>query len=184
MKDLLRPLAVFMVGIFLFAGFAAPFQAAAQAESVVVMTLANGTQISMTQAQLAALAAQPGVTLSTTAAITASQMAVPLPAALGGGFIVAEPAALAAAMNSIGLSSGLMATSFAGATVGTGAITVGATAGAAMAAGMGAGTIAAGIGLAAGAIAGGASALGGGSGGGGGGGGGSTTSTHTTTSHH
>lgn len=182
MKDLLRPLAYLMAGIFFIAGFAAPFQAAAQAESVTVMTLANGTQISMTQAQLAALTAQPGVTLSTTAAITASQMAVPLPAALGGGFIIAEPAALAAAMNAVGLSSGLMATSFAGATVGTGAITVGAAAGAAMTAGMGAGTIAAGIGLAAGAIGGGIAA--GGSGGGGGGGGGGSTSGHTTTSHH
>ncbi len=184
MKDLLRPLAVFMIGIFLFAGFLTPSQAAAQAESFTVMTLANGTQINMTQAQLTALLSQQGVTLSTTSVVTASQMAVPLPAGLGGGFIIAEPAALAAAMNAVGLGSGLMATSFAGATAGTGAITVGATAGAAMTAGMGAGTIAAGIGLAAGAIGGGIAAGGAGGGGGGGGGGGSSTSTHTTTSHH
>jgi hypothetical protein len=171
-----------MVVVFLFAGFAMPFRASAQAESFVVMTLANGTQISMTQAQLAELLAQPGVSFSTTGVITEAQMAIPLPAGLGGGYVVAEPAALAAAMNSVGVSSGLMATSFAGATVGTGTITVGAAAGAAMTAGVEAGTIAVGAVAAAAAVGGGAAAFG--SGGGGGGGGGGTTTAHTTTAHH
>lgn len=183
MKDLLRPLAVFMAGVFLFAGFVMPIRAAAQAESFAVMTLADGTTISMTQAQVAALVSQQGVTLSTTSLVTATQMSIPLPAGLGGGFIVAEPAALAAAMNTVGLSSGLVATSFAGVTAGAGAISVGTVAGAAMTAGVSAGTIAVGAAAAAAAIGGGAAAMGSGSGGGGGGGGG-TTPTHTTTSHH
>lgn len=181
MKVFLRPLAVLMGVVLLFAGFLMPVRVLGQAESFAVMTLANGTQISMTQAQLAELLAQPGLSFSTTAAITEAQMAVPLPAGLGGGYVVAEPAALAAAMNSVGVSSGLMATSFAGATVGAGTITVGAAAGAAMTAGVGAGTIAVGAVAAAAAVGGGAAAFG--SGGGGGGGGGTTTA-HTTTSHH
>lgn len=185
MKDLLRPLAVLMVAVFLFGGLVVPYAVQAQAESVVVMTLANGQTISMTQAQLQSLLAQPGIASSTTAAITASQIAVPLPAALGGGFIIAEPAALAAGLNATGISSGLMATSFAGATAGTGTITVGATAGAAMQAGVGAGVIAAGAGLGAAVLGGAAAALGGGGGGGGDAGvTGGTTTTHTTTSHH
>lgn len=181
MKRVSRPLVYLMVMVFLFASFTIPLRASAQAESFAVMTLANGTQISMTQAQLAELLAQPGVSFSTTAVVTEAQMAVPLPAGLGGGYVVAEPAALAGAMNSVGVSSGLMATSFAGATVGTGTITVGAAAGAAMTAGVGAGTVALGAVAAAAAVGGGAAAFGSG---GGGGGGGSTTTTHTTTSHH
>ena len=186
MKDLLRPLAVFMVGVFLFGGFVMPYGAQAQAESVTVMTLANGQTINMTQAQLQSLLAQPGITLSTTPVITASQIAVPLPASLGGGYIIAEPAALAAGLNATGISSGLMATSFAGATAGTGPIAVGSVAGAAMQAGVGAGVIAAGAGLGAAVLGGAAAALGGGGGGGGGDAGvtGGTTTTHTTTSHH
>lgn len=181
MKIFLRPLAILTAVVLFSGGIIMPASVGAQAESFTVMTLANGTQISMTQAQLAELVSQPGVSFSTTAVVTEAQMAVPLPAGLGGGYVVAEPAVLATAMNSVGVSSGLMATSFAGATVGAGTITVGAAAGAAMAAGVGAGTIAVGAVAAAAAIGGGAAAFG--SGGGGGGGGGTTTA-HTTTSHH
>jgi hypothetical protein len=182
MKVFVRPLAILTAVVLFFGGLLMPVSVGAQAESFAVMTLANGTQISMTQAQLAELITQPGISFSTTAVVTEAQMAVPLPASLGGGYVVAEPAALAAAMNSVGVSSGLMATSFAGATVGAGTITVGAAAGAAMTAGVGAGTIAVGAVAAAAAVGGGAAAFG--SGGGGGGGGGATTTTHTTTSHH
>lgn len=182
MKVLIKPLAVLTAVVLFCGGLLMPAGVGAQAESFAVMTLANGTQISMTQAQLAEVLSQPGVSFSTTAAITEAQMAVPLPAGLGGGYVVAEPAALAAAMNSAGISSGLMATSFAGATVGAGTITVGAAAGAAMTAGVGAGTIAVGAAAAAAAVGGGAAAFG--SGGGGGGGGGGTTTAHTTTAHH
>ena len=183
MKVLIKPLAVLTAVVLFCGGLLMPAGVGAQAESFAVMTLANGTQISMTQAQLAEVLSQPGVSFSTTAAITEAQMAVPLPAGLGGGYVVAEPAALAAAMNSVGVSSGLMATSFAGATVGAGTITVGAAAGAAMTAGVGAGTIAVGAAAAAAAVGGGAAAFGSGGGGGGGGGGGTTTA-HTTTAHH
>lgn len=181
MKDLLRPVAVIMAGVFLFAGFVMPMGAAAQAESFAVMTLADGTTISMTEAQLVALGSQQGVTLLSTSMVLPTQIAIPLPAGLHGGlFLVGEPAALASAMNAVGISSGLTATSFAGATAGAGAISVGAVAGAAMTAGVSAGTIAVGAAAAA-AIGGGAAALGSGSGGGGGGG---ATPTHSTTSHH
>lgn len=181
MKVLIKPLAILTAVVLFSGGFFMPASVSAQAESFTVMTLANGTQISMTQAQLAELVSQPGISFSTTAVVTEAQMAVPLPAGLGGGYVVAEPAVLATAMNSVGVSSGLMATSFAGATVGAGTITVGAAAGAAMTAGVGAGTIAVGAVAAAAAVGGGAAAFG--SGGGGGGGGGTTTA-HTTTSHH
>ncbi|MHB8108679.1 MAG: hypothetical protein ACYDHW_01450 [Syntrophorhabdaceae bacterium] len=180
MKKALRPLSILVIGIFIMSGFIMPIDASAQAESTAVMTLANGTTVSMTQAQLAALAAQPGVTISTTAAVSATQMSIPLPASLGGGFMVAEPAALASAMNAVGLSSGLTATSFAGATAAAGSISVGATAGAAIAAGVSAGTIGAGIAAGVGVLGGAVAA--GGSGGGGSDGG--TPATHTTPSHH
>lgn len=141
---------------------------------VSVMTLADGTPVSMTPAQLAALATKPGITVTTgTPAVGATQMAVPLPAALGGGFIVAEPAALAAGLNAVGLTTGATATTVAGATAGAGGIVAGASvAGAATAGGISAGTVGL-IGAGAAAVAGGIAAAGGGGGGGG-----------TTTTHH
>lgn len=179
MKSFLRPLSLLVIGLFIVSGFIVPFQASAQAESATVMTLANGTSITMTKAQLAALAAQPGITVSTTATITAAQMSVPIPASLGGGFVVAEPAALASALNATGLSTGLTATSFAGATAAGGSIAAGTAASAAISTGLTAGTV--------GAIAAGAAAVAGGAvaaSGSGGSSGGGTTTTHTTTAHH
>jgi hypothetical protein len=122
--------------------------------AVPVMTLANGTTVSMTSAQLTALASQPGVALSASPVVTAAQVAVPLPASLGGGFMVAEPAALAAGMNTVGITTGATAAGVAGATTSAGAITAGASvAGATAAGGVGAGTIAAGAAAAAAAAA-------------------------------
>ncbi len=179
MKKDLKKLSVVMVGVFLISYFLTSFNVAAQDEeterAVRILTLANGTSVEMTWTQLVALTAQPGVTLSTTSAFTAIQIAIPVPASLGGGFIVGEPAAIAAAMNTLGIASGLTGTSFAGATAAVGSISVGSVAGEAMTAGISAGTIALGVVLGAAAI-GGAIALGGG--GGGGGGGGSTPSHH------
>lgn len=179
MKNVLRPLSVLILGIFVISGFIMPFEVSAQAQSVAVMTLANGTNVSMTSAQLAALTAQPGVSVATTATVTATQISIPLPASLGGGFLVGEPAALASAMNAVGLTTGATATTFAGATAATGTITVGSAAGAAMTAAVTTGTIVAGslvgAGIIGGAIAAGSS---------GGGSGGYVTPTHTTPSHH
>ena len=122
--------------------------------AVPVMTLADGTAVNMTSAQLSALASQPGIALSTTPVVTATQVAVPLPASLGGGFIVSEPAALAAGMNTAGITTGATAAGVAGATTAAGAVTAGASvAGATAAAGVGTGTIAAGAAAAAAAAA-------------------------------
>jgi len=134
--------------------------------AVPVMTLADGTTVSMTSVQLTALTSQPGVALSTTPVVTATQVAVPLPASLGGGFMVAEPAALAAGMNTVGITIGATAASVAGASTAAGEI----TAGASVAGGVGGGTVAAGAGAAAAAAAAAAVA--------------EATRTTTTTTHH
>ena len=89
-------------------------------DPVSVMTLADGTAVNMTSAQLSALATQPGVALSTAPVVTATQVAVPLPASLGGGFVVAEPTALAAGMNTVGITTGATAAGVAGATTAAG----------------------------------------------------------------
>ncbi len=137
--------------------------------AVPVMALADGTTVSMTSAQLTALASQPGVAISAAPVVTATQVAVPLPASLGGGFMVGEPAALAAGMNTVGVTTGATAAGVAGATTTAGAITAGASvAGATAAAGVGAGTVAAGAAAAAVAAAAVAEA----------------TKTTTTTTHH
>jgi len=180
MKCLSLPLVVVMVAILLIAGLRVSFAAEARTEPFVVMMLADGTEIKMTRAQLGSLLDQPGIRLSTTAKITPAEMAVPLPLGLDCGcgfFLIGEPAGLATGMNVVGISSGLLATSFAGATANAGGIVVGEAAGAAMTAGVQAGTV--GIGAAAGAAAVGAGVAAGGSGGGGG-----TSPTHTTPAHH
>lgn len=167
-----RCMAVLILFMFCWAFCGTAFS---QQAAVSVMTLADGTTVSMTQAQLAALATQPGIAVSTAAPVVgATQMAVPLPAALGGGYIVAEPAALAAGLNAVGVTTGATAVSVAGASAAAGGVLAGASvAGAATAAGLSAGTIG-GIAAGAAAVAGGVAAASGGGGGGGG----------TTTTHH
>jgi len=158
--------AVVVIGLVLMNWFM-PALVMAQGESFLVMTLADGTNISLTSSQLAALKSQPGITTAATAeGITSTQMAVPLPAGLGGGFVVAEPAALAQGLNAVGAGTNLTATSFAGATAAGGGMVAGAAAGGAIAGGLTGGTIALGV-LGAAVIAAGiAAALGSGGGGG------------------
>lgn len=130
-----------------------PGQILAQ-DAVSVMTLADGTAVNMTSTQLSALASQPGIALSTTPVVTATQVAVPLPASLGGVFLVAEPAALAAGMNTVGITTGATAAGVAGATTAAGAVTAGASvAGATAVSGLTTGTVAAGAAAAAAAAA-------------------------------
>jgi hypothetical protein len=186
MRNLRRHACVMLAGLFVLHLLLSSVVLAQQA--VPLMTLADGTKVSMTQAQFDALIKQPGITYIPPGAaprLTATQMAIPVPSSIGGtiggGFIVGEPAALAAGMNAVGITSSATAAGLAGGTAATGTISAGAaTAGAAAAGGIGAGTIAIGVGILAVGIA--AAAAGGGGGGGGDGGG--TTTTHTTTSHH
>jgi hypothetical protein len=188
MKGMKRHVVVGITALFLVH---AVFSSLTLAQSVVpFMTLADGTKVGMTQAQFEALVKQPGIAYSPAGPmpqVAATQMAIPVPAELGaqvagGGFIVGEPAAIAAGMNAVGITNAATAASLAGGTAAAGSIGAGAAAaGAAAAAGVGTGTIAIGAGVLAVGI--GAAAAGGG---GGGGGSSSTTTTthHTTTSHH
>ena len=107
------------------------------------MTLSDGTIISMTPAQLAALSAQPGITIASTATVTATQVAIPIPAALGSGYIVGTPAAIAEGIGAAGIATGVTASAVVGATAAAGTITAGATAATVAALGVG-GTVAAG----------------------------------------
>lgn len=169
MKRVKKPLSIAIVTLILL-GVAVP-STFAQTETVAVMTLKDGTAVSMTSVQLAALGAQPGITIAAAlpATLGATQMAVPIPASLGGGFMVGEPAAIAAGLNAAGITTTATAASVAGATAATGTIAAGASAaGMATAAGVGVGTIALGAAAAM------ASA---------GGGGGGITTTHHATGH-
>ena len=175
MKNFGRNRCVTFIGLFtLLILFSS--QALAQ-QAVEVMTLADGTKVAMTQAQFNALVTQPGIAFYPGAAVpqlAATQMAVPVPTALGGGFMVGEPAAIAAGMNAVGVTSTATAAGVAGGSAAAGSMSAGAAAGGAAAGGITSGTIAIGAGIVAvGAAAAAAS-------GGGGGGGGGTTTTH----HH
>ena len=183
MRSIRKNSCVALVGLFLLH---AVFSSVALAQQAVpLMTLADGTRVTITQAQFDSLVTQPGITYVPAGAVPQvgpTQMAIPLPSSIGGtvggGFIVGEPAAIAAGMNAVGITSAATGASLAGGTAATGTITAGAAAaGAAAAGGIGAGTIAIGAGILA---AGAAAALAGGGGGGGGG----ATADHTTTSHH
>lgn len=135
---------------------------------VAVMTLADGTTVSMTSAQLASLSAQPGITFASTATVTATQVAIPIPAALGSGYIVGTPAAIAEGLGTAGIASGITASGVVGATAAAGTITAGAMAGTVATLGVG-GTVAAGA-VVAGGVIGAAAAASGGAG--------TTTTTH------
>lgn len=139
-----------VIVLFLF-NIIIPAAASAQA-GVAVMTLADGTTVSMTPAQLSALAAQPGITISASVPVVgATQVAIPLPAALGGGYIVGTPAAIASGLSTAGIATGITASAIVGATAAAGAITTGALAGTVAALGVG-GTVAVGA-VVAGAVA-------------------------------
>lgn len=134
---------------FLLNPLMVPFSSA-QEEAVVVMAMPDGAVVSMTPSQLSALAAQPGITISPTApSLGATEIAIPIPAALGGGYIVGTPAAIASALEATGIAPGLTASAIIGATASAGVIPAGALAG--LVAGLGTGgTLAAGSAVAAG----------------------------------
>lgn len=167
-----KKICVSMVGLFLLHAL---FTSVALAqEAVSVMTLADGTKVTMTQAQFDSLVMQPGITyygpIGGLPQLATSQMAIPMPSSLGGtlggGFVVGEPAAIAAGMNAVGITSAATGPSVAGGTAAVGSISAGAAAaGLAAAGGIGAGTIAVGAGILAAGVA--ATAAGGGGGGGG-----------------
>jgi len=181
MRRLRGHMCVMVVGLLMLNALFSSY-ALAQ-EAVPVMTLADGTKVTMTQAQFESLVTQPGITyygpIGGVPKLAATQMAIPVPTSLGGtvggGFIVGEPAAIAAGMNAVGITTAATGASLAGGTAATGTITAGAAAGGAAAGGIGAGTIAIGAGiLAAGAAV--AIAAGGGGGGG--------AAAAATTTHH
>src|SRR4030042_5967849 len=99
-------------------------------EAVVVMTMPDGVVVSMTPSHLSALASQPGITISPTVpSLGATEIGIPIPAALGGGYIVGTPAAIASALGATGIASGLTASAVLGATASAGVIPAGALAG-------------------------------------------------------
>ncbi|MBI5683283.1 MAG: hypothetical protein HZB79_09925 [Deltaproteobacteria bacterium] len=120
-----------------------PPAAFSQVGAVAVMALADGTTVSMTSAQLTALAAQQGITLATAPIVGATQMAIPLPAALGGGYLVGTPAAIASGLGATGIAAGVTGAGLVGATVAAGTISAGALAGTVATMGL-AGTVTAG----------------------------------------
>lgn len=162
-----------MAAVFFAFGVVLPSTSFAVVESVTVMTLANGTTVSMTSAQLTALAAQSGITLATAPVVTATQIAIAVPASLGGGFIVGTPAAIAAGLGATGIAAGVTGAGLIGATVAAGTISAGALAGTVATLGV-AGTVTAGavvLGAAVAAVAAATSDD-------------TTTTHHATTSHH
>jgi hypothetical protein len=138
----------------------------AQAEAVPFMTLPDGTVVSITPEQLSALAAQPGIVISPTApSVGATEIAIPISAALGGGYLVGTPSAIASALGATGIAPGMTASDVLKLTASAGVLLAGALAG--TVAGLGtAGTVAASGALAGGALAVILSTSGGGGGGG------------------
>ncbi len=121
----------------------------AQEETVVVMTMPDGSVVSMTPSQLSALALQPGIAITATPAIGATEIAIPIPASLGGGYIVGTPAAIASGLGATGIAPGMTASDVLKLTASAGVLLAGALAG--TAAGLGTtGTVAAGVAGAAG----------------------------------
>src|SRR4030042_1529599 len=99
-------------------------------EAVVVMTMPDSAVVSMTPSQLSALASQPGITISpTTPSLGVTEIATPIPAALGGGYIVGTPAAIASGLGATGIAPGLKASDVVGATAAAGVIPAGGLAG-------------------------------------------------------
>ncbi|MDI6743908.1 MAG: hypothetical protein QMD07_00870 [Thermodesulfovibrionales bacterium] len=158
----------FVIGLVLFfwVNIIVPCMVFGQA-AATVMTLADGTKVSMTSAQLAALTTQPGITIASTATVTATQVAIPIPAALGSGYIVGTPAAIAKGLGAAGIATGVTASGVVGVTAAAGTMTAGAMAGTVATLGV-AGTVGAGA-VIAGAVVGGIAAA---------------TSGATTTTHH
>jgi hypothetical protein len=134
MKNLRRHACVVFAGLFVLHVLFSSVVLAQ--EAVPVMTLADGTKVNMTEAQFDALVKQPGILYHPAGPapkLTATQMAIPVPYELGGrlvggGFIVGEPAAIAAGMNAVGITSSATAAGLAGGTAAAGKIISGAAA--------------------------------------------------------
>ncbi|MFQ5586411.1 MAG: hypothetical protein ACE5GF_06290, partial [Thermodesulfobacteriota bacterium] len=127
-------------------------------EAVVVMTLKGkrySAVVAMNRGQLAEVSKQPGISLMKVPKLTSStQMAIPLPSSLGGGYLVAEPKAIAAALNVTGLTTRATAEGVMGATAAEGDITKGAAVSAEMvSAGVKKGTVVVEVVIAAGVVA-------------------------------
>jgi hypothetical protein len=118
----------------------------AEGEAVPFITLPDGTTITMTSAQLSALAACPGVAILASPDFGPAEVAIPIPDPPGGGdrrYIVGTPEAIASCLNSTGMATGIVASSIIGATAAAGVIPAGALAGTVATLGTG-GTVAAG----------------------------------------
>jgi hypothetical protein len=125
----------------------------AAAEAVPFMTKSDGTVVSITPEQLSALVAQPGITISPTApSVGEKEIAIPIPEALGGGYLVGTPSAIASALGATGIAPGMTASDVLKSTASAGVLLAGALAGAATGLGT-AGTAAAGAAVAGGALA-------------------------------
>jgi hypothetical protein len=102
----------------------------AQAEAVPFMTLPDGTVVSITPEQLSALAAQPGITFSpTTPSVGEKEIGIPISEALGGGYLVGTPEAIAAALGATGIAPGMTASDVLKSTASAGVFLAGAVAG-------------------------------------------------------
>ena len=128
-------------------------------KSAVVMTMKDKSYsavVTMNRGQLAELARQPGISLMKKPIyMTSTRIAVPVPSTLGGGFIIAEPRALADGLNAMGLTTEATAARVLGATAAGGAITKGAAVSATkVAAGVKTGTVVVGVLIGAGVVGG------------------------------
>jgi len=76
----------------------------------------SGKSFNVTKAQIEVMKTQPGVQFSSAlpAQLPAGQVAVSIPAELGGGYIIGTPAAVANAFNEAGITTGLTAAGVAG----------------------------------------------------------------------
>jgi hypothetical protein len=102
----------------------------AQAEAVPFMTLPDGTVVSITPEQLSALAAQPGIAISpTTPSVGEKEIAIPISEALGGGYLVGTPEAIASALGATGIAPGMTASDVLKSTASAGVLLAGALAG-------------------------------------------------------
>ena len=139
-----KVLTLLIISAFLFNPLMVSLSSAVEEAAVVVMTMPDGAVVSMTPSQLSALASQPGITISPAApSLGATEIAIPIPTALGGGYIVGTPAAIASALGATGIAPGLKASDVVGATAAAGIIPAGALAGTLATLGTG-GTVAAG----------------------------------------
>jgi hypothetical protein len=115
--------------IFLLNPLLIPISNAA-AEAVPFMTLPDGTVVSITPEQLSALAAQPGITISpSTPVVGEKEIAIPIPEALGGGYLLGTPEAVASALGATGIAPGMTASDVLKSTASAGVLLAGAAAG-------------------------------------------------------